>query len=109
MIFIYPPNIINSFLHVGEFTYYLCDYDGHAAGDLDESKLVLTYGKRAGILTRDGSKWVVQKSKGEPLIFNNLDSVLIALEEDPKFLAQLKKATLKVLIADPLGENETDA
>ena len=87
----------------GELSYYLTDVPstGHKTGELDEDKIVLTYAKRAGVIVRDGNKWLIPMKTGDPLVFDNMLALMRHLRDDQKLFSALKKATIKACIVNP--------
>jgi recombination protein RecA len=85
----------------GEFTMWYADVEGHKAGDIDEDDVVLAYAKRAGIIKREGTNTVIPMRR-KPLVFDTQAALLAEFATNRKLFETVKKATLKICIANPL-------
>jgi RecA/RadA recombinase len=92
----------------GELAYYLTDSpEGmYRAGELDEDKVVITYAKRAGLINREGTKWVIARKGADPLVFDNMLALLRYTKEDQEFYIALKNATVRACIINPFLTGE---
>ena len=89
----------------GEFLMYVVEMDGKKVGEPDEDQVVLTYAKRTGVLSKEGTKW-----KGLGYDFNNLAEVLSSFGTDRALFEKFKHATLKSLLEQQtiLEEGDSD-
>jgi len=84
----------------GEMSWYIADFQGHTTGEIDENEAIVAYAKRAGLILREGAKWVIPTKK-EPLVFGSALELLKAMSEDPKLNSRLKAATIRECVANP--------
>lgn len=83
----------------GEFTLYISPYHNHKIGEIEETKTLLVYAKRAEILTRKGNKWVYN---GDTI--NSLDD--INKEELKELLLNKLLTDTSLLMSDEKEEDE---
>lgn len=92
----------------GELAYYISDVGDHKAGEMDEEKVVVTYAKRAGVIQRDGNKWVLPLKK-ETVNFASMTELIKYLQENPKVFVAVKKATVRACIVNPFLSADEEA
>lgn len=94
----------------GVLEYYIAAVGGYSIGEMDEEKVVITYAKRAGVIQRDGAKWIIPSTKKEPYTFGSMLEMMKTFREDAKLFAAVKKATLKACLANPFlsGDEEEE-
>jgi RecA/RadA recombinase len=91
----------------GEFAYYLADVGEHKAGEMDEEKVVVTYAKRAGVILREGNKWLLPMKK-ETQTFGSMLEVIKYLHENPRIFTAVKNATVRACIVNPFLSADED-
>lgn len=89
----------------GEFAFYMRAFEGHRAGELEESKTLLAIGRDTEVFQKKGSEWVVAGKK-----FSTLNDLQAAIIKDEKFRESIKNAILEHCInnAVAVGEDAKD-
>lgn len=105
--FLVDKNKVGLPKRTGEITFFLSDVEGHSAGEMDETKVVVAYAKRAGVIRREGNKWILPLKKEEVALSSMLE-MMRYLDENPKVFAAVKARTVRECIANPFlsGEEE---
>ena len=80
----------------GEYTVILAPHQGFKAGDVDDLAVVIEYGKKTGLLVKDGAGWRIGKSDKFP----NLAELGRYLKAHPGEFNAFKDAVLKICLTD---------
>lgn len=83
----------------GIYSMYLFDYKDYPAGYIDEAEDVVKYAYKAGIITREGNKWICKGKK-----FDNKASLINVIDDDYKLREELKDKMINTIILDEGGD-----
>ena len=87
----------------GEYKTYLAKTKEHNIGDVVDYETVFDIGKRQGVISRNGNKWIAGTSA-----FANQVALTTALAEDPDFYNGMKQLILKNASVEEASDESTD-
>ena len=89
----------------GDFSFYMRPFEGRSAGELEESKTILSLGRDSGVIAKVGTAWTVLGKK-----YDKLTDVQELINSDEKVRNGLKEAILKHCLTNQIvvGEDAKD-